>query len=397
MKINGSIRAIDGTSYIPRLTNRVEGEEFSGFWTDGILAEDVDKEDFLYYNLNDRGWKKAKATSKWTMPARALSMKSGVVGDKIPILLLGTYKTLKYTEINNNLYLSPIVDGNVFMEPEEYFPNDQYCQKVGSIMGFHIHDSTSLNTIVDVDFNPFYFKYHGSLGLVQRKLVGTDPIIPSKSGAELAKYMPNLSSGIYWFQPDGVEEPFEAYVNMDIEGGGWVLAGTMANDGNNYWTWNNFHNWDRGNDYGSIATAFEHDYQHKLAWTTIKANQILLAVNNSSNKYLRIDSILSNQTISSKWPSSTTNTSRYGVAKAVGSWWYQCGLGFALCHNDSDGYGDVWAVGFVAYASNNNGCYFDDNTGGMNSHSSPNSEIYRTSDFWGQNVPSGSVMNIYIR
>ncbi len=262
----------------------------------------------------------------------------------------------------------------------------------------------------EVEFSTYYPTHDSIIGgnatLVSDNVIqGGDSItqtydntINGGSSIKFSSYP--IQSGVFTLYPDPDivdNEPFEAYVNMEIEGGGWVLAGTLANDGNNYWTWDNFHNWDRGNDYGTIANAFQHDYQHKKVWTTIKANQILLAVNNSPNKYLVIDSILNDQTMASRWPSSTTNTGRYYVSKSVGSWWYQCGLGFALCHNDSDGYGNTWAVGFVAFAKNNHNCYFDDNTGGFNTHNNSDWEGYRTSDFWGQNVPYGSVMNIYIR
>ncbi len=50
------------------------------------------------------------------------------------------------------------------------------------------------------------------------------------SGRQLIADNPGLPSGVYWLDPDGAGEraPFQAYIDMTTDGGGWVLAAHSA-------------------------------------------------------------------------------------------------------------------------------------------------------------------------
>jgi len=50
---------------------------------------------------------------------------------------------------------------------------------------------------------------------------------PALSCSELAK-KPYFSSGMYWLQPSGHDQPFEGYCDMDSFGGGWLMCYTTS-------------------------------------------------------------------------------------------------------------------------------------------------------------------------
>jgi hypothetical protein len=76
---------------------------------------------------------------------------------------------------------------------------------------------------------PFYTADDGTPG-------GCNPT----SCFEQKQRAPNSTSGVYTVDPDGVGPiaPFEAYCDMERDGGGWTLVMVSSDDGQATWTWN---------------------------------------------------------------------------------------------------------------------------------------------------------------
>jgi hypothetical protein len=81
---------------------------------------------------------------------------------------------------------------------------------------------------VELSF-PFYAAEDGVPG-------GCNPT----SCLEQKQRAPNSQSGVYTVDPDGVGPiaPFEAYCDMERDGGGWTLAMVSSDDRQDTWTWN---------------------------------------------------------------------------------------------------------------------------------------------------------------
>lgn len=205
--------------------------------------------------------------------------------------------------------------------------------------------------------------------------------------------------GIYAINQGGTE--FNAYCNMTLDGGGWTLTAVMADDANEYWTWTNRNKFRDGSVYGSV-NALTNDYQGE-AWNFVTGDQVLLAPGNES-KYLRYDTVLSNQTLKSIYPSENTTSSTHSVSKINGSWWKSsCDSGDYSMRTktpDSDGNGwDQGSLGFIWKSTNNNGCSWDDSYGGLANSASSLVSIeqgWNISKFYHQNFNSVGLF-IFVR
>ena len=70
----------------------------------------------------------------------------------------------------------------------------------------------------------------GGAPCVDDKCVGPGESAQSAAASckALLAAVPGIASGVYWLDPDGADvafDPFKARCNMDLEGGGWTLAG----------------------------------------------------------------------------------------------------------------------------------------------------------------------------
>jgi hypothetical protein len=65
--------------------------------------------------------------------------------------------------------------------------------------------------------------------------VGTSQTNPATTCKQLHFDRPSLTSGKYWLKPSGwVGLPFEAWCDMETDGGGWMLTFKMKNDGGDH-------------------------------------------------------------------------------------------------------------------------------------------------------------------
>lgn len=206
---------------------------------------------------------------------------------------------------------------------------------------------------------------------------------------------------VYAININGTEQ--DAYCNMTLDGGGWTLAATMANDGKNYWYWDNRARLSDNSVYGSVSNKIK-DYKG-APWNDMKADSILLAGLNES-KALRYDSVLNNQTLKSIYPSGNVQSQTFTADNIIGSWWREtrCDNGtfnMRTMTPDSDNHGwNEASVGFVWQSMNNNGTCWDDTFGGLSSGISGQTHHERhwgTSGFYKLNVGSEGGMFVFIR
>lgn len=188
----------------------------------------------------------------------------------------------------------------------------------------------------------------------------------------------DVSSGIHKIDPIGGNE-FNAYCDMETAGGGWTLVATYADDGNSYWTSNNRGNIINGNTHGTLENALTQDFQSK-AYTDLKGDQVLIRNGNDSSQYLRYDSVLSDQTLESKYIGGENVVGDFSVNAQSGSWddtsCNTLDMRLQSPDTDNDGWnGDNGAYGFIWHSSNNNGCPYDDYAG----------NVYGDDDAWGKN------------
>ena len=183
----------------------------------------------------------------------------------------------------------------------------------------------------------------------------------------------HTESGVYKIDPDGEggQEPFRVYCNQQTEDGGWTLVGTIADDGNDYWTWNNMWNkgWIYGHEHGDVdGSPLSSDFQSK-AWAALEGDEILINHSSKDSKYLVYDGVISGQSLGFRYPSSKRNVGEFTPNVTSGSWWQQCGdsLHMSLMHKDTDP-STEWSVGFVWRSKHNNSCDYDDAYGGINGH-----------------------------
>jgi hypothetical protein len=210
--------------------------------------------------------------------------------------------------------------------------------------------------------------------------------------------------GVYVLDPDGTsgsEEPFKVWCDMTREGGGWTHTASLADDQNNYWTWNNQANLYNGNEYGQLNAFRTNDYQSK-AWSTVSGNQIMFSHGVNNRKYIIYNDIINDETLNSKYTSSNTTVGEFGPPVVTeGTWWQQRGteLKMHLQVPDSDGHG--WAMGgksFVWRSTANHNSNYDDVFGGTSGAHNPDKEFWAPEHyfFYERNFDA-SALTVYVR
>lgn len=122
----------------------------------------------------------------------------------------------------------------------------------------------------------------GSCVAGQCKLPGADANVPAASCQAIKDGgFDAAGSGRYWLDPDGAGpgQPFEAWCEMALDGGGWTLALNLdTSDGHVMWWANEL--WTNAQPYGDVAApwAFTGDIKSP-AWTQLAgATKVLLVV-----------------------------------------------------------------------------------------------------------------------
>jgi hypothetical protein len=69
--------------------------------------------------------------------------------------------------------------------------------------------------------------------IIGKSKTGLSSLDPADSGWQIKKDYPNLNSGTYWIQTQAMSSPELIYVDMDFDGGGWMLIGR----GREGWAW----------------------------------------------------------------------------------------------------------------------------------------------------------------
>ena len=223
-----------------------------------------------------------------------------------------------------------------------------------------------------------------------------------KSCMEILNHNESSGSGVYTIDLDGDDfgaDPFDVYCDMETDGGGWTLVATLADDGNNYWTWNNRNNLSNGNEFGSLDTALTNDFQSK-AWTDLVGNQVM--AQKDSTKYVIYSGIIHNETLASKYTlgNDIVPQEYYIPSRIEGAWDYQCTpqLAMRLQSPDSDINGwNEGSKGFIWMSNNNNGCSWDDTLGGLSPATAPSEEYaWGSSYFYKQNF-GGDSLKVFVR
>lgn len=70
--------------------------------------------------------------------------------------------------------------------------------------------------------------------VLERPKTGLTIDDPADSGWQIARDYPHFESGVYWIQTPAMADPDQIYVDMDYDGGGWMLVGR----GREGWNWN---------------------------------------------------------------------------------------------------------------------------------------------------------------
>lgn len=211
---------------------------------------------------------------------------------------------------------------------------------------------------------------------------------------------------IYQIDLNGGDESdaIDVYCDMQRKDGGWTLVAVLADDGNNYWTWNNRQvTYDGTSTFGS-ASSLTSDYQ-SLAWHDLPGNEVLFTKAHSATDYLYYSTILNGGTLGDRYPEGTNSrVGEFALTERSGTWWQDtdCSTTYpmSLVQPDSDSHG--WAEaswGFIWRSRNNDTCNYDDTFGGLASASSSsrdNERHWSTGHFYHQNF-DGSAMQVWVR
>ncbi len=219
---------------------------------------------------------------------------------------------------------------------------------------------------------------------------------PASSCQQIKFSDPALPSGVYWLETGTT--PYQAYCEMDIDGGGWTLVASMADDGNNYWIGNNWAFLANGNETGDPADPGS-DHQSR-AWTELAGNEVMLNAFGDATKYAVYGSILSAETMASQYSTTGNTGPEYAADTISGSWWQQCGSGLhiRLETQDSDGNAN-FGKGIIGRSNNNNGCNYDDVYGGLQgdmANSDTTEAGWNVLYWYHQNFDNGA-LNVYVR
>ena len=205
-------------------------------------------------------------------------------------------------------------------------------------------------------------------------------------------------NGIYAIN---IDSEYEAFCEMNIDGGGWTLVASKADDGNHYWTWDNLSYLYTGGITGNVNDISK-DYQNE-GWSNIKADEVLIS-DSTLSKYMVYSEILNTETLNSEYSTALTTSQEYTARLKSSGWWFSpcdpSGQGIMRTSSpDSDA--NVWdqgAKGFVWRASNNNGCNYDDTSGGLlNAHTSLDDiEVWTYDQFYHRNFDNDA-MTVWVR
>lgn len=234
----------------------------------------------------------------------------------------------------------------------------------------------------------------------------TPPAEPESLPASCLQAFQNgeTETGLYQIDLTGGDEDdaFEVYCDMTRKGGGWTLVGVMADDGNDYWTWNNrVVTYDGVSTTGSLSN-LSADFQSQ-AWHDLPGNEVLFTKAGNISDFLYYPTILSGGTLGDKYPNGTnTIVGEFNASDVSGTWWQEtaCSTDYtmSLTHPDSDQHG--WSEGswgFVWRSSNNEGCNYDDTFGGLSSATQPTVErMWGIYGFYRYNF-EGSALQVWVR
>ena len=199
------------------------------------------------------------------------------------------------------------------------------------------------------------------------------------------------------------DEPL--YCDMTREGGGWTFIAAIADDDNNHWGFSTNIWWD-GTTIGTPSNR-DSDYQSK-AWNTLKGDNLLMSDSNDS-KFIIYDTVLNNETMSQKIPTTISNSDTYKALKVSGSWWVSSCSNTTDIHMktaslDSDSHKDhnyaAHSRGFTWMSLNNSGCSWDDTLGGINTYSNSiqnsKEERWSKNNFYLNNFEN-QALNIFVK
>lgn len=147
MEIYGNLNTHGDNSQIYLNCNPDSRISYNGLITNDYAYHDVQFGDILYYDLITKTWKKARADSNKTLPARGVACSDSNKG-KIPILLMGFIYYEK---------CAPLSKPQLWLSDDTY---GQFTDNQPSTIGHFIQTLGYARTdkIMYFDFCPFYIE-----------------------------------------------------------------------------------------------------------------------------------------------------------------------------------------------------------------------------------------------